>query len=37
VHLATALDIGVEMMIVYDRRLADAARAQGLTVTSPGA
>lgn len=37
VHLATALDVGVEAMIVYDRRLADAARAHGLTVLSPGA
>jgi uncharacterized protein len=37
VHLATALDAGAEAMIVYDRRLADAARAHGLTVMSPGA
>jgi uncharacterized protein len=37
VHLATALDTGAEAMIVYDRRLADAARAHGLTVMSPGA
>ena len=37
VHLATALDVGAEAMIVYDRRLADAARGYGLTVMSPGA
>jgi uncharacterized protein len=37
VHLATALDVGAEAMIVYDRRLADAARRYGLTVLSPGA
>jgi uncharacterized protein len=37
VHLATALDVGAEAMIVYDRRLADAARGYGLTVLSPGA
>lgn len=37
VHLATALDVGAESMIVYDRRLADAARAHGLAVLSPGA
>jgi uncharacterized protein len=37
IHLVTALHVGVREMIVYDQRLADAARAQGLTVTSPGA
>jgi predicted nucleic acid-binding protein len=37
IHLASALEVGADEMIVYDRRLADAARANGLTVTSPGA
>ena len=36
VHLATALDVGAEAMIVYDQRLADAARAHGFAVMSPG-
>jgi predicted nucleic acid-binding protein len=37
IHLASALEVGADEMIVYDRRLADAARANGMTVTSPGA
>lgn len=38
VHLATALAIGDEDLefITYDPRLADAARAEGLTVVQPG-
>jgi len=38
VHLATALAIGDEDLefITYDDRLADAARAEGLTVVQPG-
>jgi predicted nucleic acid-binding protein len=38
IHLATALSLGdaqVEI-ITYDQRLADAARASGLTVVQPG-
>ena len=36
-HLATALSLGHELagMVVYDRRLADAAREAGLTVWAP--
>jgi predicted nucleic acid-binding protein len=37
IHLATALELELAEMVVYDRRLADAARAHGLTVVSPGA
>ena len=39
IHLATALSFGneLETMIVYDRRLFDAARAIGLGVLAPGA
>lgn len=37
IHLATALSLQPELagMIVYDRRLAEAARAAGLTVWAP--
>jgi predicted nucleic acid-binding protein len=37
IHLATALSLGTELagMVVYDRRLADAARHAGLTVWAP--
>lgn len=37
IHLATALSLGHDLggMVVYDRRLADAARGAGLTVWSP--
>ena len=37
IHLATALSLQPELagMIVYDRRLAGAARAAGLTVWAP--
>lgn len=37
IHLATAVRVGVRRMLVYDRRLADAAAATGLEVLSPGA
>ena len=37
IHLVTALDVGAREMLVYVDRLADAARAHGLTVTAPGA
>jgi predicted nucleic acid-binding protein len=37
IHLASALEVGAEEMIAYDGRLAEAARLNGLTVTSPGA
>lgn len=37
IHLASALRIGTSQMLVYDRRLADAAAAAGLEVLSPGA
>ncbi len=37
IHLASALELGDELeeFVVYDRRLADAARALGLTVIVP--
>ncbi|GAA1521614.1 type II toxin-antitoxin system VapC family toxin [Nocardioides humi] len=34
-HLATALDEGVDVLIAYDRRLLDAATVHGITTTSP--
>jgi predicted nucleic acid-binding protein len=37
VHLASALTVGVETMLVYDRDLAAAAEAAGLEVLAPGA
>ena len=37
IHLASALRVGAREMLVYDRRLADAAEAAGLEVLSPGA
>jgi uncharacterized protein len=37
IHLATALEVGAGEMLVYDRRLADAASAGGIVVLSPGA
>lgn len=38
IHLATALRLGpsLDSVVVYDRRLTDAARAQGLSVVAPG-
>jgi len=38
IHLATALSIGDRTLdvITYDARLAEAARASGLTVVQPG-
>jgi predicted nucleic acid-binding protein len=36
-HLATALVVGPDELIAYDRRLLDAAAEAGLTVASPGA
>lgn len=38
IHVATALDFGdLEGVVTYDRRMAEAARANGLTVLAPGA
>lgn len=39
IHLVSALRLGdrLRAVVVYDRRLADAARAAGLTVDQPGA
>jgi predicted nucleic acid-binding protein len=37
IHLASALRVGARQMLVYDRRLAEAAAAAGLEVLSPGA
>jgi predicted nucleic acid-binding protein len=37
IHLASALRIGAREILVYDRRLAEAAEAAGLEVLSPGA
>jgi predicted nucleic acid-binding protein len=36
VHLATALEADIHEMLVYDRRLAEAARANGIAILSPG-
>ncbi len=36
IHLASALRVGAREMLVYDRRLAEAAAAVGLEVLSPG-
>jgi predicted nucleic acid-binding protein len=36
VHLATALYIDADELVAYDRRLLDAAAAQGLRVAAPG-
>lgn len=37
-HLAAALDLGDDLdgLVCYDRRLADAARGQGIRVVAPG-
>lgn len=35
IHLATAVAAEISSMLVYDRRLADAATAVGLTILSP--
>jgi predicted nucleic acid-binding protein len=37
IHLASALRVGAREILVYDRRLAEAAVAAGLDVLSPGA
>jgi len=37
VHLASALRIRARRMLVYDRRLAEAADAAGLETIAPGA
>ena len=37
IHLASALRVGAREMLVYDRRLAEAAESAGLEVISPGA
>jgi len=37
IHLATALEVGPEAMLVYDRGLSRAARRLGLRVEAPGA
>jgi uncharacterized protein len=38
IHLATALELGddLDLFVTYDERLAEAARAAGMTVASPG-
>ena len=38
IHLATArrLEVGLEAMVTYDRRMAEAAQLAGLHVVSPG-
>jgi predicted nucleic acid-binding protein len=38
IHLASAMELGadLEAFVTYDRRLAEAAAAAGLPVTSPG-
>ena len=37
IHLATAIAVAPDVMLVYDRRLAAAAAAAGLAVDAPGA
>ncbi len=39
IHLATALDFGdvLDVILTYDRLLAEAARAAGMEIVSPGA
>ena len=37
IHLATAIAVAPDVMLVYDRRLATAAAAAGLAVDAPGA
>ena len=37
IHLATAIGVGPDAMLVYDRQLVRAARAAGVRVESPGA
>ena len=37
IHLATAIALAPDLMLVYDRRLAAAAAAAGLAVDAPGA
>lgn len=37
IHLATALAIAPEIMLVYDRQLGRAARELGIRVAAPGA
>ena len=37
IHLASAVRIGARQMLVYDRRLAEAAAAAGMEVLHPGA
>jgi len=36
IHLASAVTIGARRMLVYDRRLAEAADAAGIAVIAPG-
>jgi len=36
IHLASALRAGADEMLVYDRKLGEAARAAGLLVSAPG-
>ncbi len=36
IHLSTALYIEADELVAYDRRLLDAAEAQGLTTAAPG-
>jgi hypothetical protein len=37
IHLASAIRVGARRMLVYDRRLAEAAAGAGLEVIRPGA
>jgi predicted nucleic acid-binding protein len=37
IHLVSAVRVGARQMLVYDRRLAEAAAAAGLEVLQPGA
>ena len=37
IHLATALAVAPDVMLVYDRRLGAAAAAAGISVDAPGA
>lgn len=37
IHLASALRVGPDEFVAYDRRLLDAALAHGLAISAPGA
>jgi uncharacterized protein len=36
IHIASALQVGADLLITYDRRMGDAAQAAGMSVHAPG-